>query len=455
MFRAVFIAVLFCLMGLTQACFAAVSLSVNPADGSNSLRFNRVPNAQMDNKEEIHIRINSSNGGQYQVFQRILEPIENEKGDALNLQAIGTQTLSNSNSSGTLYLQNSDHLSMGDQLLYSSSQEGTSDSFIIGYSLDRSLINASGSFRGRLVFTVRGMGNASSDQVTIDVFLETSPSLKVMIKAARQSNRVHIQGTDTSEKTADSVNISFSGNTGQEIRIYQEIESMPQNETEEELGTDVIQLDAQGQTEGLRIQDPGRLNPGRTLIYSSNKDEDDFIIYFLVNPEQIQTQDAGSYVGRIKYIVQTDQNSQEFPMGLQFDLPPVFTMNVTTPPGGVSFSHVLANSPPQDKEVLVTVLSNLHKPYQVIQDLQSDMTNSQGKQFDSRYFNVQVEIPPGQRGQTDFVEFSQVKTGEYPIYSSDAKGSGVTFKVEYRLQGYDQMSPGDFLAPIRLSLNQK
>ncbi len=63
-------------------------------------------------------------GSRYQVFQRILEPIVNEKGDALNLQAIETQTLTNSNSYGTLYLQNSDHLSMGDQLLYSSSQSG-------------------------------------------------------------------------------------------------------------------------------------------------------------------------------------------------------------------------------------------------------------------------------------------------------------------------------------------
>ena len=241
-------------MALTQVCFAAVSLSVNPVDGSNSLRFERIPSAGVENKQEIHIRVSSTNGNRYQVFQRILEPMVNEKGDALNLQAIETQTLPNSNSSGTLYLQNSDHLSMGDQLLYSSSQTGESDTFIIGYSLNQNLINAGGSFRGRLVFTVRGMGNASSDQVTIDVFLETSSSLKISVKGAHNPTRIHIKGSDTSEKTADYVNVSFSGNSGQEIRIYQEIETMPQNETDQELGADVLQLDAQGQTEGLRIQ---------------------------------------------------------------------------------------------------------------------------------------------------------------------------------------------------------
>ena len=154
-------------------------------------------------------------------------------------------------------------------------------------------------------------------------------------------------------------------------------------------------------------------------------------------------------------MVETDQGRQEFPIEIQCDIPPVFTMNVTTPPGGVSFTHVLANSPPQDEEVLVTVLSNLHKPYQVLQDLQTSMTNQQGKEFDSKYFTIQVEIPPGQKGQTDFTEFSPIQTGEYPVFSSDSMGSGATFKVVYRLQGYDQMNAGNFSAPIRFSLNQK
>jgi hypothetical protein len=455
MLRGIIITILFCWGGLSQASFAAINLSVNPVDGSNSLRFERTPRAEVENKQEIHIRVSSTNGNRYQVYQRILEPIVNEKGDALNLQAVSTQTLSNSNSSGTLYLQNSDHLSMSDQLLYSSSQSGESDAFIIGYLLNQSLTNTGGSFRGRLVFTVRGMGNTSSDQVTIDVFLETSPTLKMSVKAAHQPTRIRIQGTDTSEKTADFVNISFSGNSGQEIRIYQEFETMPQNEMDQELGADVLQIYAQGGTEGLRIHGPSPLGSVRSLIYSTNKGEDNFLIYFLVNATQVQKQDAGSYVGRIKYVVETNQGRQEFPIAVQCDIMPAFTMNVTTPPGGVSFTHVLDNSPPQEKEVMVRVISNLHKPYQVLQDIQTSMTNNQGKEFDNKYFTIQVEIPSDQKGQTDFTEFSPVRTGEYPIFSSDSQGSGATFKVVYRLQGYARMSPGDFLAPIRFSLNQK
>ena len=58
----------------------------------------------------------------------------------------------------------------------------------------------------------------------------------------------------------------------------------------------------------------------RTLIYSSNKDEDNFIIYFLVNADQVQQQDAGTYIGKIKYVVETDQGKQEFPIDIQCDI---------------------------------------------------------------------------------------------------------------------------------------
>ena len=177
-----------------------------------------------------------------------------------------------------------------------------------------------------------------------------------------------------------------------------------------------------GKQKDYVFRDLSPLGTNRTLIYSSNKDEDNFVIYFLVNADQVQQQDAGSYTGKIKYIVETDQGKQEFPIDIQCDIPPVFSMNVTPPPGGVSFTHVLANSPPQEKEVMVTVLSNLHKPYQVLQDLQTNMTNKQGKEFDNKYFNIQVEIPSGQKGQTNFTEFSPVQTGEYPVFSSDAHG---------------------------------
>jgi hypothetical protein len=444
--------VFFTLICLTGLGWADVSLSVTPVDGSSTLRLGTVQ--ANDNKQEIHIRVNS-NGSRYQVFERIAEPIMDNQGNTVNLQAVEAQTLPNSNSYGTLYLQNTSALSMGDQLLYSSSQSGQGDSFIVGYSVNQNLINAGGKFRGRMVFTVRGMGDASSDQATIDVFIETSPSLQVVVKGAHNPRRIRIKSSDTSEKSADYINISFSGNSGQEVRIYQEMEGMPQNTSAQQLSNGVLQMDAQAQTEGLRIAGLSSLNPNRTLIYSSNKSEDNILLYFLVDADQIQKQAAGTYTGKIHYVVETDRAKQEFPIDLQCEVPPIFSINITPPVGGVNFSHLLPSSPPQDKEVTITVFSNLNRPYQVLQEFQTNMTNTQGKEFNNKYFTVQVAIPVGQKGQTNLTEFSPVRTGEYPIFSSDAAGSGATFEVIYRLQGYAQMDSGDFTAPVRFSLNQK
>ena len=106
---------LFIFISLCQAAYANILISVNPVDGSNTLHFERTPIAGDGNNKEIHIHVSSSNGARYQVFQRILEPMIDEKGNSLNLQAIETATVANTNAYGNLYLQNSAPMSLSDQ----------------------------------------------------------------------------------------------------------------------------------------------------------------------------------------------------------------------------------------------------------------------------------------------------------------------------------------------------
>ncbi|MBF0511698.1 MAG: hypothetical protein HQL13_05135 [Candidatus Omnitrophica bacterium] len=393
MFQRTVTLIAFFFMVGAQACLANVTLSANPVDGGSSLRFDRIAQSGPGNKQGIRIRVMSSDRARYQVFQRVLEPIMDEKGETLNLQALETQTLANSNSYGTLYGQNGSFLTMSDQLVYSSSQNGESDAFIIGYSINRNIVNVAGSFRGRLAFTVRGLGNSAGDEAVVDIILQTSSlgGLQVSIKGAHHRNHVHVKETDITQKDADFVTISYSGNLGGQVKIYQELETVPQTTTDENLGKDVLQLDMEGQTEGLRTQGLNSLGTNRTLIYSGNKAEDQFIIYFLINSAEAQKQAAGTYHGRIKYVVETDQGRQEFPVNVQCQIAPVFLMNITSLSGGVRFTHVLAGSV-QEQEVVVNVLSNLHKPYQVLQELQTSITNKQGKEFDKKYFTFLVAV---------------------------------------------------------------
>ena len=80
--------------------FAAVSISVSPADGSSSLKLEQ-SYLGLDNKKDVRIRVTSTDGKRYQVFSRVLEPIINDKGESLNVQSISLATMANSNTSGT------------------------------------------------------------------------------------------------------------------------------------------------------------------------------------------------------------------------------------------------------------------------------------------------------------------------------------------------------------------
>ena len=436
-----------------SSVWASVGISVNPLDGSNGLRFERVLPG-LKNAKQVRVRISSTGGERFQVFQRVFGPISNEKGQPLELGAVETGTMSGSNTSGSLYMQNADHLSYSEQLLYSSGQEGLSDSFIIAYAPRPELLKNSGNYAGKIVFTVRPSGGSAQSESSIDLFLESVSNWKTSIAGGITPNQIRISDTNTAQRKADYVNVMFSGNGGNDVRITQEFESYPQNDAGQELPSGALEMSVDSDTQGLRVHGVTEVPRARQLIYSSNQTEDRFAINFIADPQKLRLAEAGVYRGRLKYTVETDADRQEFTMDFECRVEPAFTMDVTIPHEGLGFGKIIPTTPPVEKEITVTVRTNLHKPYQVLQNLQSPMVNEQGKEFGPKYFMFKVDVSNDQKGQTRFPELVEVQMGEYPVFSSDASGSPVTFKIIYQLRGYPGMNAGSFLAPLKFSLNQ-
>ncbi|MBF0490834.1 MAG: hypothetical protein HQL15_09540 [Candidatus Omnitrophica bacterium] len=441
-------------MSMAPVAYAGLSLSINPIDGGSGIRFDRIVPG-LNNAKQLQIRVNSTAGGnKYQVFQRVSEPITNEKGQALNLSAVAIASLSNSNTSGALYLQNADHLSFNEQLIYSSGQGGESDMFTLVYNVSPDLINGSGNVRGRVIFTVRSQGGPDQAESVVDFSLENVEQLKVSVVGGHDPKSVRMKDTDNKLETADYVKVAFSNNSSENIRCDQELVSVLTNESSgEELPLDVIKVAVQGASSNIRLGD-GSLARLRTMLYSGNANQDEFRVYFLVDSAKAQEANTGTYKGQLKYTVDTGSNHQEFNIDIELNVQPVFTLDFTLPPEGISFGHVLASSPAQEKQVVVSVHSNLHKPYQVSQNLSSLMTNEKGKEFDKKYFTFKVDLGSTAKGRTSNVDFTSVDVGESPIYYSDARGSSATFTVTYQLKGYFDMHPGSFTAPLKFSLNQ-
>jgi hypothetical protein len=352
-------------------------------------------------------------------------------------------------------MQNADRLSFNDQLLYTSGRNGESDSFMVAYAVDPGLIKANGNFSGRLLFSVRELGGPSQDQAMINLSLENPSNWNVSVAGGHSPDRVRVKDSDTSEKTADFVKVAFSGNPGQEIRVYQEVVSMPQNVGGKELQLDALLFSVSGQTQqNIRVSGATALRPGRTLLYTGQVAEDNFVVSYFWDVDKVRTLESGTYTGKIRLIVEASGGTEEHLIDLELQVQPAFTMDVSLPVGGVRFTHVLPTNPPEDREVLVTVRSNLQKSYQVLQSFQTPMTNEQGKEIGKENFLIKVEIPEGQKGRTRFNEFTPVESGEYSIFFSNDQGSAAFFKVVYRLKVGSQASPGNYSAPVKFSLNQ-
>ncbi|MEI8012859.1 MAG: hypothetical protein WCI27_10355, partial [Candidatus Omnitrophota bacterium] len=206
----------------------------------------------------------------------------------------------------------------------------------------------------------------------------------------------------------------------------------------------------------VNSQDKGRFTAdlNRTLVYAGAVKENELAVYWVMAPEKVLSQNAGTYRGKIKYTVESSRGNEEFVIDLECYVQPVFTIAVNMPPEGLNFNKILPNGPPEERSVDVIVQSNLHKPYQVVQGLSTAMTNEKGAQIDNQYLTMKLELPAGQKGQPKFIDFTPVKNNEYPVYISDAQGSPVSFKVIYKLQGYPGMRAGNFMAPVRFTLQE-
>lgn len=433
--------------------WARINLSVNPVRGSNSLKWSRL---SVDNAEnlEVRVRINSSDGKQYQVYQRVVEAIVNERGNSLNFDAIRTYSLRGSNSFGVLYTQTLENLTRSDQLIYSSGGNGDSDSFLMVYQLDKDRLNGGGNYFGKIQYIVRPVGSSSFDERFIDVFIQVESDLKFEIEGSSSKNSVRLS-TENQRQKEGFVKLSFSGNSFENIKIYQELLALPENNFLEPIGRSAIQFKTSGDAKGDEHQSSFiNLRPERKLIYSSKENEDSIYVQVELGSDVIEEK-SGLYRGRVNYILETETNTSEKNLDLEVDIGSIFKIDVVFPPGGVNFSKLLPNQPPQYNKVEVNVVSNTGKPYVVTQDVLSGMTNSKGDVIERKYFTIRQELVGDSKGKVKSSEYQPVRAGDTVLYESDSKGSSGKFVVTYRLSPYQNMIAGDYTTSIVYSLGEK
>ncbi|MCK5014955.1 MAG: hypothetical protein KAS66_14175 [Candidatus Omnitrophica bacterium] len=433
---------------------SALNLSVTPLSGGNSLRFGRISSVIEVNKE-VRIRISSTDGKQYQVFHRLADPLINEKNVPLGSHVISTYTLLGSNASGTLYAQNLEKIGFADQLLYSSGTGGQSDSFTVAYAINGDCLKATGNFFGRIQYTARPIGGTSQDDVILNVTAEVSGDLRVEVEGSSTPDAVRLKLKSDRDKEGF-VRLSFRENLGGEIRVFQEAELFPQDELFSEIDNDLIMVTVSGSKKGeLFPSTPTALTRKRILIYSSQESEDVFYVNFILNEGAIDRQQVGIYKGRLRYTVETGDSQQEIAgIDLEVEVEPIFAIEVDLPSGGLSFERLLPDSQPILREVDVHVKTNLGRPYMVMQNIASPLTNETGNVMPDEYFTMKMDLLDSQSGKVMYSDYQSVSRSDHPIFTSDNKGSPSRFKVVYRLRPFSGMVAGGYSTAIRFSLGE-
>lgn len=432
--------------GINTASEAALSLSVNPLQGGNSIRFGRADKQHEINKE-VRLRIVSTDGKQYQVFQRMVDPLRNERGGFMPHDAIEAYALVGSNSFGTLYLQGKETMSSGDQLIYTSSQNGDGDTLTVVYSTSRDAIDQSGNYFGKFQYTVRPIGGSTEDHAFLNVYLDASNQFMVEVNSSSGGEAVRLN-SDGPQRSSYII-LKFEENIGDQLKVYQEINTLPQNNLFEEVDGGLIIEQVLEKPSGSNL-----LKRGRHLIYESDESSGTATVNFSFNEEELVKQPSGKYTTNISFIIESGTRTIKKDVLLEADVAPFFNIDITLPPEGMKFENLLPMNPPQIKEVEVAVRSNLGKPYTVNQKITSFLTNEKGETIKKGQFLQKGEVLKGFSGQVSYPEYEPVDVEQYPIYYSDNKGSSATFKVYYRLDPYAEIMAGNYSTSIVYTLGE-
>ena len=432
---------------------AAMKLSIMPEDGTNSLRFGRVGLPTTLNKE-VNFRITTDEDQQYQVFQRLSSPFFNERGEQLSEDVLMSAGVPGSNSVGNLDLQNAERLGFSEQLIYTSSAGGLSDSFALVYQVNAEDVTANGNFSGDILYTLRPIGGGAQEEIVLRAYFDISSDLSIRSESSSGSDYLRL---DQSDVRADQgyVRFDFDGNRDRELKIYQSMIDLPRDELNRSLDENVVKFFTSGGESGeLNYQDRTNLASRRLLIYTTDSAQDSVFVNYMIDEETKDIQRAGTYFGKVQFDFESTSFADTKNIDLEVTIPPVFEMETAFPPEGVSFEGLLPTSEPQLKEVIVSVKSNLGKVYVVNQRVVGTLSNEEGQPFDNDFFNVKQELIDGSSGEVNNEEFVPVSEGDATLFFSDNAGTSSQFKVTYRLQPYPKMQPGDYQMAVVYSISE-
>ncbi|MFH0790453.1 MAG: hypothetical protein V2A64_02370, partial [Candidatus Omnitrophota bacterium] len=288
-----------------ENAFAAFNISVRPYAGGNDLEFGKVINYGPYASKEVTINITSDIGKQYQLIQTLIEPLSNDQGMSVPQNNFAVYGLRGSNKYGTLSAEQESPVSVSRAIVYTSSPAGNSDSFNLVYVLKNPFGVSSGTYRGRVAFTLESIGS-TQEQVTVilNIFAELEIESGVEIKTASGSKVISLSSSQR-DTFSNNVLVEIKGGMGNKFKIFQLLPQPFESVEGRRLALEAVNFRISEAKYGSGPTQEIALSQRQETVYSSggSGEADKFVItYNLVEPEK---QKAGRYKANIKYYMES------------------------------------------------------------------------------------------------------------------------------------------------------
>ncbi|KPK98977.1 MAG: hypothetical protein AMJ95_01605 [Omnitrophica WOR_2 bacterium SM23_72] len=435
--------------------WADFRLSVVPYEGGNDIRFERARSVLPYTTEEVVVSITSTITKQYQVIQSLLEPLTSIQGQSLSRENFTVYAIPGSNASGTLTVQQETAVSPGRTILYVSNSLGASDTFRLAYVLKPPFNVPSGSYRGRISFTLEAIDAAELPvTVILNISAEIQAESSFEIRTLTGASSIRLDSSRPDAQTCD-VLFSIKGSRGNQFRILQSLSGFIESIEGNRLPPDAIYFRVSQAEKGMGPNQNTPLSETQEAVYLSGPTgaEDQFIItYSLADTDK---QKAGRYRGQIRYMLEA-LGLQELigKLDLEVEVARIFDLKITPELGGrIEFRDLKPQVAPKQSEVIFEVASNIGRPYQITQFLSSGLVNKEGSIVPQKYFTLREESL-GTRGRLTLSSPTEVKTGETILFVSDTTGSSDKFKIIYELKPSFDIMAGDYSTRITYSISE-
>jgi len=360
------------------------------------------------------------------------------------------------NKYGTLSVENEIPLSQDRQIIYTSGQNGASDSFTLVYGLVNDQGLESGSYRGRIGFVLEPIDSTQLPiSVVLNVLVELDTSKTVVEVTTPNNSKELILRPDKQQIDSASVFFQIKGPVGRNFRILQLVTEPPVSNDGDILDWKNVTFMGRDAKTGRLLNEITPLSPKLETLYEANGSEADSFT-FDYSLADMSAKKAGIYKTAVKYILEVNNSEQRLlaTLLLKVDNPRIFELIVTPEGSGVvRFTDVKPSQPAKASEVSIEVKTNTGKLYQVSQILRSELINREGNVIAPKYFTLKEESLET-KGRLRFLSAVPVNPGEMVLFTSDAKGSADKFKVIYELSSSFDIRPGDYSTGLTYSISE-